>query len=420
MKSKYTKQIVQAVLFLTVAVILVYYPILDNDFMNQWDDQWQVITKTTENGLTQDNIIHIFSRPFHNQYFPVNQLLYTIIYTIIGGYKAAGFHLFCLIIHLLNTLLVFTVFVQLLNQIKQTSDICIIPVSFVTALLFAIHPLNVESVAWVSASKVLVYAFFYLLALSAYLLYTSTHKKRYFFLTILFFLLSFGGKEQAVILPVCLVIIDWAIGRNMKSGYIWIEKISFFLIGFILGCITLYLSHSNISSLSGGYVLWERIIFGCYSYIEYLFKWVCPICLLYLYPFPSLPGEPIPEWMLWYPLLITIIGYTFKKVLAYWPVTLGLLFFTVNLFMTLHFIPMPRLAIVADRYIYVASIGLSFIVAYYFIMIFIKWKQYNFFHILIFSLLTLYLSGYANLRTHIWHDSNSLKKEVKELVNHQK
>lgn len=230
------------------------------------------------------------------------------------------------------------------------------------------------------------------------------------------FVVSFGGKEQAVIFPVCLLLMDWFTGVEMNKLNTWFEKIPFFLIALLLGCVTLYVSSGKISLSDGEYVLWERLLFGCYSYVEYLLKWFVPVRLLYLYPFPSLPGEPVPDWLLWYPLLMVVVGWVFKRIFKFWPIYFGLLFFSINLLMTLHLIPMPRMAIVADRYIYISSIGLTFITGYYFMALYKKWKQYRFYLVIMFFVALFYLGTYANMRVRVWHDSNSLKQETQELI----
>lgn len=404
-------------LLLVVATFAVYFPTLGNDFILLWDDKWQVMTRTTESGLTWDNIVYMFSRPFYNQYFPINQFFYLLIYTISGGYNPFAFHLFCVALHLLNTLLVYLLFKRLLKQSGRMDESWIEPVSFITAFLFAIHPLNVESVAWISASKILVYAFFYLLSLYCYLIYIEKRKTGYFILSLFMLLCSFGGKEQAVILPLCLLVIDWVLQRNMKSADVWIEKIPFFLLAFWMGCATMFFAHGKISFSEGEYALWQRMIFACYSYVEYLIKWIFPVRLLYLYPFPSLPGESIPVWMLLYPFLILVVVYSLRKILVLWPVAFGFLFFTVNLIMTLHIIPMPRFAIVADRYIYLSSAGMGFILGYYLVSIYKQRQRYRSYIVAAFICYSLYLGIYANIRTRVWYDSETLKREVRELID---
>lgn len=404
---------------LILACLAVYYPAFGNDFIYLWDDQWQVLTETTENGFTLDNLRVMFLEPFHGQYFPVNQFLYTLVYELSGGdYSPFAFHLFCILLHVLNTLLVYFLFRRMLEA-SGRMDVSRIPaVSFITALLFAVHPLNVESVAWISASKILVYALFYLSALYTYIIYVEKRKIRYYLYSLFLMVLSFGGKEQAVILPVCILVVDWLLKRNFKDVELWIEKIPFFVLAFLLGLITIYCAHGGFTfGGEDGYPLWQRVIFGCYSFAEYLFKWLVPVKLLYLYPFPSLPGEALPTWMLSYPMLLVIIGVCFHRQLSAWPVAFGLLFFIVNIVMTLHIIPMPRFAIVADRYIYLSSAGMSFIFGYYLVEACIRWKRYKPWLIGLTIAYVCYLTVYANIRTRVWHDSKTLKREVKDLLD---
>lgn len=419
MKVIFSKYELLTLALLILVCLAVYYPAFGHDFIYLWDDQWQVLTETTENGFTLDNLREMFLEPFHNQYFPVNQLLYMIVFELSGGdYSPFAFHLFCILFHVLNTLLVYFLFKRML-RVSGRMDVSRIPaVSFITALLFAVHPLNVESVAWISASKILVYAFFYLLSLYTYIIYVEKRKIRYYLYSLFLLVLSFGGKEQAVILPVCLLVVDWLLQRNFKDVNLWIEKIPFFVLAFLLGLITIYCAHGGLSFGGGdGYPLWQRIIFGCYSFAEYLFKWFVPVKLLYLYPFPCLPGEALPTWMLFYPILLAIIGVCFRRQLSAWPVAFGLMFFTVNLVMTLHVVPMPRYAIVADRYIYLSSAGMSFIFGYYLVDVCIRWKKYKPWFIGLTVSYVLYLVVYANIRTRVWHDSETLKREVRDLLD---
>lgn len=315
-----------ATLILVIVIIIIYYPVFNNDFIYQWDDQWQVMTQTTEDGLTLDNLVAMFSKPFYNQYFPVNQFFYMLIYSMSDSYNAFHFHLFCVAVHIFNALLVFVLFKQILSLSKRIEISKVMPVSFLTAFIFAIHPLNVESVAWISASKILIYTFFYLLSLYSYVVYVKKRHIYYYLLSLFLFLCSFGGKEQAVILPLCLIIVDWLLRRDLKSSNIWLEKISFLIIAFWMGCITMYFAHGDIFYNTEGYSVVEKIIFACYSYVEYLFKWLFPIKLLYLYPFPFLPNDSIPIWMMAYPILILLVVFSFKNFLMKWPVAFGILF----------------------------------------------------------------------------------------------
>lgn len=144
------------IIFLVIATLLVYYPILENDFLYQWDDQWMVMNQYTEGGWNLSNLERIFTEFHGKQYGPINELLYLGVYSLCG-YSPKEFHFACLFIHLLNVLLVYFVLLQLLRDSKRVGNVNIQLISFFTALIFAVHPLNVEAVAWISASKVIVY-----------------------------------------------------------------------------------------------------------------------------------------------------------------------------------------------------------------------------------------------------------------------
>jgi hypothetical protein len=207
-------------LWLSVSLVLVscivYYPTFNNQFQNFWDDQWVAINHYTKDGLTRKNLWAILSEFYHGQYAPVNQLYYTLLHALFG-YNAMAFHGMCLLIHILNVLLVFSLIKKLLSLNKGFDELSVQRIAYFTAVLFAIHPFLVEAVAWIAASKIILYALFYLIALHCYLKYTVALKLKYYLLTLLFFIISFGAKEQAVTLPVCFILIDYALNRNLKT-----------------------------------------------------------------------------------------------------------------------------------------------------------------------------------------------------------
>jgi hypothetical protein len=198
------------------SVFTAYFPVLGNDFLFYWDDQWVVINSYTEGGLNGTNLLSIFTEFYHGQYAPLNELAYLILYSLFG-YNPFWFHLVSVLSHTVNVLLVYVCIKRLLEL-----DLKIVTkykplTAFFTALIFAVHPFNVETVAWISASKVLVYSFFYLSAALAFLFYTKQGKLQYYFLTLFLFICSFLGKEQAVSFPLWLLLIYWLTGYDFKN-----------------------------------------------------------------------------------------------------------------------------------------------------------------------------------------------------------
>lgn len=294
-------------------------------------------------------------------------------------------------------------------------------VSFITALFFCIHPFNVESVAWMSASKVLVYALFYLLATYTFLLYLENRKIKYYIYTSILYFFSFLGKEQAVVFPLWLLLIYWLLNYELQDKKVWLKVLPFFLLSLILGIITIYSQYADgggFLSNNDNYPLWQRIVFACYSFLEYLFKIIFPFKLSYLYPFPAAVGDSLPNWMIIYPAIILITIASLWKFLTHWPIAFGMLFFTIHIIVALHIIPLSRFAIVADRYAYLSVIGIGFIIVYGLVELLrsIKKKnRINLFTVLFISYL-LYLGVYAHQRTYTWYNVDTLKKELRELL----
>ena len=395
-----------------LATCIIYIPSLNNDFLYHWDDQWMVMNSYTTGGWTFDNLWNIFTDFYYGQYAPFTELSFLIIYSICG-YEPLGFHSASLLWHLGCIYFVWELISSLLKLNGGMSGCEIRFITIITTLLFAIHPIHVETIAWISAVKILIYAFFYLLGLLCYVQYIKTFKIKYYCATLACFLFSFLGKEQAVTFSLMLIVIDWFTHRDLKSKEVRIEKITFLILSLFFGLVTLF-SHGYESSIVT-HTLPQRLIFACYAIFEYITKGLLPIQLNYLYPFPILPEEDLPIRFLIYPvLLISLIGWVVmnhkNRLLLF-----GLLLFIINLIFSIHIFPMSRHGIVADRYIYLSYIGLSFLIAY--ILLEIKRNNLHFrFAIFIFSVYVLSLSIYSYHYTQKWENTESVKKYTKDLL----
>ena len=154
---------------LGILSVIAYFPTFFNSFQLAWDDTWQVL----ENPLVLDNSLQTFSSHFthfwQRQYSPVNSLFYLLIHQL-AGMNASAFHLACLLIHLLNSTLVFSISSSICSRfLPNIHSTRIQFLAFLATLIFAIHPLQVESVAWISASKIILYGLFTLTAIWSYL-----------------------------------------------------------------------------------------------------------------------------------------------------------------------------------------------------------------------------------------------------------
>ncbi|ATP57502.1 hypothetical protein CPT03_13985 [Pedobacter ginsengisoli] len=413
----YTNKTILTIIFLIFISILVYFPVIWHKFQMHWDDQWVVINAYTEDGLTSDNLLAILTEFYNGQYAPANQLSYTLLYSAFG-YNPFWFHLFGLVIHISNVILVYFFIKRLLNLTKSFKITSVQRIALLTATIMALHPFLVESVAWLSASKILIYSFFYLSAIHFYLNYITAPRIKHYLLMVVFFILSFAGKEQAVTLPVCLLLIDYALKRNFRDKRLWLEKLPLFVLAFFFGYITLLSQSADKAGLlseAPHYPFYQNIIFASYSVTEYLVKCLIPVKLSYLYVFPNAIGREVPVRFWMYPVMLLIICLSFWSFWKKHWVFFGISFFIIHLGVCLHIIPISRFAIVADRYVYIAAVGIFFLMAY-FIDRALNHAKYKNLTIVLSFLYLLSIGTYAHQRSKVWHDSELLKRELKELL----
>jgi tetratricopeptide (TPR) repeat protein len=331
-----------------ILTFLVYIPALTAGFVN-WDDPDYV----GENSyLIRDlsRLPELFTTPVQGNHHPITMLSLALNFAI-SGEDAWSYHLFNLIFHLVNCYLVYR-FVLLLTKNNSL-------IAFVTSLLFAIHPLHVESVAWVSERKDVLYTLFFLAGHISFTRYLDTSDKKQYWLTLLFVILSLLSKPAAVIFPVSLFCID-VLRRRQFSFKLIIEKIPFFIPAIIMGIITIS-AQKNVGATGEEYFgLGKNILFGFYGILMYFVKMIIPYKLSAFYPFPAL-NEALPPVYYIGPvfalLLAAAVYFTWKK---YRFVAFGIGFYIVNLLLVLQIFSVGS-AVIAERYTYVPYIGLFFI-----------------------------------------------------------
>jgi hypothetical protein len=397
-------------LLLVLGIAIVYWPVYRFDFLFGWDDQWFVTNHYTEDGFTGRNLYAIFTEFYYGQYAPVNQLYYTFLYSLFH-YNPTYYHVAGVLIHLANVILIYFLINKIMPKLTDKLEFQIKQTAFFTALLFAISPINIEPVAWVAASKVTLYVLFYLIALTWYCRYLTTGTSAYFYLTLLFFTLSFGAKEQAVVFPVCLFLFDHVYQRDWQNRLVWLEKLPFFVFTLLLGFITIQ-SQGFEDGGRSFYPFYQRLPLAFYTLSEYFTKCVVPVNLSYLYPFPFQVGEQVP-WYLWiYFFAIPIIVYCFYKQIKTRLTFLGLSFFLIHIVLVMNIFSLARFSVIADRYAYLSSIGLCFILSYIFISNFYRVK----FRIPLFITGVLYLvvlMGYSIKHLPVWTNAYTLKEKLK-------
>ncbi len=393
--------------FLWVTTILMltcvtYISVFTNGFTN-WDDNIFVTSNELIRSFTWSNILTWFTQPFVGQYQPLVLLSFALDYSI-NGYDPLIFHITNLLLHLVNTFLVF----RLIDLLFKNTFIALL-----TSLLFGIHTLNVESVAWITERKNVLFTLFYLWSLLCYLKYLDKNKFKYFLYTLILFVFALASKSAAVTLPVVLVLIDYLHKRDQLRKLVIIEKLPFFALSLFVGIFTI-IAHHQYGALGNatGYPFYMRVLISAKALIFFFEKLLIPIHLSAYYPLPPNLKNIIPEliigFVLVYALILVSILISFKKKNRF--VFFGLVFFIINL--SLFIIPAGVPVLTTDRYAYIPFIGIFVIISYGLYFLITRYPRLKLFGMLIFTVYVLLLGILTFKQSKIWHDSITLWNNV--------
>ncbi|MEI7803506.1 MAG: tetratricopeptide repeat protein, partial [Bacteroidota bacterium] len=333
--------------------LVVYYPSLKNDWTN-WDDRGYVLDNDLTKNLSTNTFSDFFTTPqVMGNYHPLPMLSLAVDWKLYGE-NAGGYHRTALLFHLLNTVLVFF-FILLLMESAWGAAI--------VAALFSIHPAHTESVAWISERKDVMYVCFFMVSLVAYLFYSKSKSVLSYTACILAFLFSLLSKGQAVTLPIVLLLIDYL--KNRKWDWkVLIEKIPFLLLSLAFGLLAVK-AQSLSKSISDipYYTFPEKMLFAAFSLFSYIYKSIIAYPLSAFYPYPLI-GVGY-SWIIWFSpvfllLLAALIIYKYRTNRG---VIFGVGVFLVNIALLLQILPVGS-AIMADRYTYLAYLGLFFLIAF--------------------------------------------------------
>ncbi len=404
-------------LIILALTFIILFSVTRNGLLTSWDDNDQILINDSVHHLSWKNIKSYFSEPVLQSYQPLATLSFAIEYFFV---KEAPFlyHFDNLLIHLLNVFLLFF----LLQKLKVFSKFKIL---FITAI-FALHPMQVETVAWVSTRSNLIYTLFLLVSSIFYVGYLKKPSQKWGFyaLSLLCFLGALLGKSAAIILPAILLLIDYLLRQKSEIKKVIIEKIPFLIIALIFGFYSLQtreVASGLVDTFSGqlGYNFYDRILVAAYSFLFYIFKFVFPIDLYHTYGFPlRIQGESLPFIFQISPIIVISLAVFFvlsiRKLLANEKKQLifGTLFFCVSIFLTLNLVALFAY-MTAERYIYFPIIGLAICAAYLLEKLFFNKKESLIGYVIIFSLFALYgIKNQSQIK--IWKDSKTLFTHITE------
>ncbi|MCB9746841.1 MAG: tetratricopeptide repeat protein [Candidatus Omnitrophica bacterium] len=366
------------ILFLT---FICYLPVLQHQFLN-WDDPKHLLDNTA---VASFNLREIFTTTVSNVYVPLTLLSFAIEHHFFRFYPLV-FHLNNLFLHLAVTALVY-IFVRQLGLSTVTAT--------VSACLFALHPAHVESVAWITERKDVLYAFFYLNAMIFYLKYQQHKRRRFYLLSLLAGFLSILAKPMALSLPLVLLSLDWlAAGRITRQNLVTKIPFLFFIIP-IAGITYMHNTHtlSLDSNLGQGLLLFVWTVF---FYVRQFF-WPVDLTVIYTMPEPVAFNNPQYAAALVFFLAAIYFVYHFRANRIFvWT----FIYYVCSMFFLFRYNKIPDLNFVADRFMYLPCLGFCILVG-----LFSKRKLFS---LILLGMLVLTLMGVKTYQqTLVWRNSET-------------
>lgn len=338
--------------FFAVIIIAVtlfsFAPALHNGFTN-WDDDRLVLTNPDIHGCTIPHVVRIFSSFYLNHYEPLTMLSFMTEYTLFGP-DPLPYHLTNLLLHILNALLVF----MLIKTLSGSRRI-----GLCTALLFALHPLRVESVAWIAERKGLLCACFYYLSLLLYVRYYRTKRFHWYFGSLLTLTAALLSKSMAISQPFVLLLLDLFAGRIIHRKVL-LEKTPFFLLAAAGGILAMIGAH-HVTTLQ---ILpfHERLVASLLALVFYGYKTIVPVNLCALYSsggmLNGMSGQTVATGTITIVAVIVLFICsridTRKKIF-------GAAFFLVTMVPVLQVVSSGGWTNITNRYTYIPQVGLLYL-----------------------------------------------------------
>ena len=350
------KQNLIVYILLTAVTLAVFLQVSEFDFVNIDDNVYVTENYHIKSGITLESINWAFSNRYGDLWNPLVWLSFMADYQFYGLH-AGGYHVTNLILHILSTLLLFRLFSTMTGEIWKSAFV---------AAFFALHPLHVESVAWVSERKDVLSAFFWMLTLCLYVFYTEKQSIKRYLLVVFSFVLALLSKPMVVTLPVIMILLDyWPLKRfenqNRSDTISWQlrEKLPLLALSLLLVVITFYTPGSNASY--DLLPLQERLANAPVAFVTYVVKTFWPHDMAIFYPFPS----QIPVWqIIGSVLLIIIMTAAILAIVKRLPhLFVGWFWFIITIAPVIGILQIGDFAM-ADRYHYLPSIGIAMMLAW--------------------------------------------------------
>ncbi len=344
-------------LLLCLITLVVYWQVMDHGFITYDDDKYVTKNPYIQKGLTIESITWAFTTMSASNWHPLTWISHMLDYQLFG-LNPGWHHLTSLFIHLANTLILFFALKRMTDALWRSAFV---------AGLFALHPLHVESVAWVAERKDVLSTFFGLLTLWGYARYIERPGAVRYLLPLVFFVLGLMAKPMVVTLPFVLLLLDYWPLKRFQLGHsggwrLILEKVPFFVFTTV-SCIVTYIAQQGGGAVisSDVYPFTVRVANALVSYIGYIGKMIWPSNLALLYPHPqTLPGWQVAGACL---LLVCISLLALKNVSRRPYFIVGWLWYLGMLVPVIGLVQVGAQAM-ADRYTYMPLVGIFIVVGW--------------------------------------------------------
>ncbi len=339
--SFFPKIRIAIILAVILAVVFIsYLPVLKGGFL-AWDDDVHILNNISIRSLDNEHLRDIFTTTVNKIYIPLTSLSFALEYHYFG-YDPFVYHLDNLLLHLCVTAFVFILARQLGLSLAGAGA---------AALLFGVHPMRVESVAWATERKDVLYAVFYMAALLSYLRYLD--KRNLFFLVLTTFLggLSMLAKPMALSLPLILFLLDWFKGGGINRRAIF-EKVP---LGLLVAGIT-WITYSAHARVPGESVV-QSVLIWPWTFVFYLRQFVFPFLSVPIYRLQKPVTIVNYEYALSLAVLAVLIFSAFRLRKYKW-FLFAVFFYVFSIFFLLRFDEVKDVNVVADRFMYLSGTGL--------------------------------------------------------------
>lgn len=342
--------------FLFFTVALIYVQTLGHSFVFYDDLDYVRNNVHVRRGLTLSSVLWAFKTTVMSNWHPLTWLSHMLDCQLFG-LNPGGHHLTNLLFHAANSILLFVLLKKMTGALWRSA---------VVAALFAVHPLHVESVAWVAERKDLLSTFFFLLTLLAYVRYTRRPDWKRYAAVFLLFALGLMAKPMLVTLPFVLLLLDYwpleriNIGESQRLSQLFptikgliTEKIPLFALSALSCAVTVYAQRPALQSLDH-ITMSSRVENALVSYVKYIGKTFCPESLAFFYPYPADIPEGVTLLSAAILVFITIEVLRAANARRYLPV--GWFWFLGTLVPVIGIVQVGGQAM-ADRYTYIPLIG---------------------------------------------------------------